>query len=132
MSQSQTGTITSSLNGRVTTGEPDPQAVPKAERRHFSARVQAAHPGRSGCLHGARPDRGAVAPGRAVLVAPGQVAQAARPGRSSGRRSAVGRPIRKAAEVGPAAPGERAAAGRACSKPRRSSRSKKNLRDCLG
>ena len=37
MSQSQNGTITASSNGRVATGEPDPQAVPKAERRHFSA-----------------------------------------------------------------------------------------------
>jgi transposase len=36
MSQSQNGTITPSLNGRVATVEPDPQAVPKAERRHFS------------------------------------------------------------------------------------------------
>jgi len=37
MSQSQNGTITASSNGRVATGEPDPQAVPKAERRHFNA-----------------------------------------------------------------------------------------------
>jgi transposase len=36
MSQSQNGTITPGLNGRIATGEPDPQAVPKAERRHFS------------------------------------------------------------------------------------------------
>jgi transposase len=37
MSQSQNGTMTPSLNGRVATVEPDPQAVPKAERRHFNA-----------------------------------------------------------------------------------------------
>jgi transposase-like protein len=37
MSQSQNGTIATSLNGRVATGEPDPQTVPQAERRHFSA-----------------------------------------------------------------------------------------------
>jgi transposase-like protein len=37
MSQSQNGTIAAGLNGHVTTVEPDPQAVPKAERRQFSA-----------------------------------------------------------------------------------------------
>jgi transposase len=36
MSQSQDGTLLPSRNGRVITTEPDPQAVPKAERRHFS------------------------------------------------------------------------------------------------
>jgi transposase len=36
MSESQNGTITASSNGRMATGEPDPQAVPKAERRRFS------------------------------------------------------------------------------------------------
>jgi transposase len=41
MSQSQNGTIAPSLNGRVATGEPDPQAVPQAERRHFSAEYKA-------------------------------------------------------------------------------------------
>ncbi len=37
MSQSPNGRITPSLNGRGAAIEPDPQAVPKAERRHFSA-----------------------------------------------------------------------------------------------
>ena len=41
MSQSQNGTIAVSLNGRVATGEPDPQAVPQAERRHFSLEYKA-------------------------------------------------------------------------------------------
>lgn len=37
MSRSQNEAMTPSLNGRVATVEPDPQAVPQAERRHFSA-----------------------------------------------------------------------------------------------
>jgi transposase len=37
MSQSQNGTLSPSRNGRGITTEPDPQAVPKAERRHFSS-----------------------------------------------------------------------------------------------
>jgi len=41
MSQSQNGTIAASLNGCVATVEPDPQAVPQAERRHFSAEYKA-------------------------------------------------------------------------------------------
>jgi transposase len=41
MSQSQNGTLSPSRNGRVTTAEPDPQVVPKAERRHFSVEYKA-------------------------------------------------------------------------------------------
>lgn len=41
MSQSKNGTMAPSLNGHVTTVEPDPQAVPKAERRQFSAEYKA-------------------------------------------------------------------------------------------
>ena len=37
MSQSENGTIAASLYGCVATVELDPQAVPQAERRHFSA-----------------------------------------------------------------------------------------------
>ncbi len=41
MSQSHNGTISPSSNGHVATVEPDPEAVPKAERRHFSAEYKA-------------------------------------------------------------------------------------------
>jgi transposase len=41
MSQSQNGTIAPSLNGRGAIVEPDPQVVPQAERRHFSAEYKA-------------------------------------------------------------------------------------------
>jgi transposase len=37
MSQSKNGTIMPSLHGHMAPVEPDPQAVPKAERRQFSA-----------------------------------------------------------------------------------------------
>jgi len=41
MSQSQNGTLAPHLNGRGATVEPDPQAVPQAERRHFSTEYKA-------------------------------------------------------------------------------------------
>ncbi len=41
MSQSPNGRIAPSLNGHGATIEPDPQAVPKAERRRFSAEYKA-------------------------------------------------------------------------------------------
>ena len=45
MSQSENGTIAASLYGCVATVELDPQAVPQAERRHFSAEYKARIPG---------------------------------------------------------------------------------------
>lgn len=41
MSQSKNGATAPSSHGRVATGEPDPQAVPKAKRRLFSAEYRA-------------------------------------------------------------------------------------------
>ena len=41
MSQSKNGRLLASLDGRLVTVEPDPQAVPKAERRQFSAEYKA-------------------------------------------------------------------------------------------
>lgn len=50
MSQSENGTIAASLYGCVATVELDPQAVPQAERRHFSAEYKDAYSRRSPCI----------------------------------------------------------------------------------
>ena len=53
---------------------PDPEVVPKAERRKFSSRIQAAHSQLKPMHVRAGRDRRPAAPGRAVPVAPGQMA----------------------------------------------------------
>ena len=129
-------TIQPSRNGQQAADvikTPDPEVVPKAKRRRFSAEYKLRILEEADVCTRARRGRRPVAPGRAVLVPPGRLAAATRERRVAG----LG-PTEAWTQAGPAGGEEMARLRRenerlqrAWSKPRRSSRSKKNSRSCL-